>query len=114
MADPKMKPPSHLSKPAAAWWREVAVEFAADSHHRHLLTLACEALDRCRAARRAIDRHGLTYTDRFGAPRTRPEVAVERDSRLAFARLLAQLGLDEDSPLDGRTAPRAGKAGGTR
>ena len=109
-----MNAPSHLSKPAAAWWREVADEFEADSHHRHLLTLACEALDRCRDARRMIGKHGLTYTDRFGAPRTRPEVAVERDSRLAFARLLAQLGLDEQSPLDGRTVPRAGKAGGAK
>lgn len=109
-----MKPPSHLSKPAATWWREVAAEFAADSHHQHLLTLACEALDRCRAARRAIDKNGLTYTDRFGAPRTRPEVAVERDSRLAFARLLTQLGLDDEVSLDGRMSPRTGKAGGTR
>ena len=51
-------------------------------------------------ARAAIAQDGATYIDRFGAPRTRPEIAIERDSRQAFARLLAQLDLRPPSPFD--------------
>ena len=36
----------------------------------------------------------MVYLDRFGAPRTRPEVRIENDSRLAFARLVKALDLD--------------------
>ena len=38
---------------------------------------------------------GLTYLDRFGVPRGAAEVAIERDSRLAFARLIRELDLDQ-------------------
>jgi hypothetical protein len=44
-------------------------------------------------AREAIEEHGMIFEDRFGQPITRPQVAIERDSRLAFARLITQLGL---------------------
>lgn len=109
------KPPSHLRKPTAAWWSEVVASFDAESQHVRLLTLACEAWDRADQARKALAKHGITYRDRFGAPRARPEVAIERDSRLAFARLLKDLGLDDDAPKrDGRTVPQAAKPGGTR
>ena len=63
-----------------------------------LLTLASEAWDRGQQARKLLATHGLVYVDRFGAPRARPEVAIERDSRLAFARLLRELDLDIDPP----------------
>jgi hypothetical protein len=49
------------------------------------------------AAREAIATHGITYQDRFGAPRVRPEVAIERDARLAFARLIRALRLDVEA-----------------
>lgn len=39
---------------------------------------------------------GLTYEDRFKQPRVRPEVAIERDGRIAFARLVRELRLDVD------------------
>ena len=44
----------------------------------------------------------MTYEDRFGAPRARPEVAIERDSRLAIARLVRELGLDVATPANSR------------
>ena len=69
-------------------------DYELDDHHVHLLTLAAEALDRAHEARVALKREGLTFTDRFGSPKIRPEAAVERDSRLSFARLLRELGLD--------------------
>jgi hypothetical protein len=45
-----------------------------------------------------IAKHCLTYTDRFGAPRKRPEVSVEESARIAFARLTRELDLDCGSP----------------
>jgi hypothetical protein len=107
-------PESHLRPATRRWIEHVREHWVLDQHHDRLLVLAGEAFDRATAAREAIDKHGITYTDRFGAPRTRPEVAVERDARLAFARLLRQLDLDApgvpSSPL--ALGPRRG--GGRR
>ena len=41
---------------------------------------------------------GTTFIDRFGQPRARPEIAIERDSTIAFARLTRELDLDAGSP----------------
>ncbi len=89
--------PAHLRRPTAAWWRAVVREYAVQEHHRRLLTAAAEAWDRMSEAREALAEHGTVFTDRFGAPRARPEIAIERDSRLAFARLLRELDLRGDS-----------------
>ena len=82
------QPPQHLRAGTAAWFKQVVAEYNFDSHHYLLLTKACEAFDRSEEAREAIAKHGAIYEDRFGAPRARPEIAIERDSRLAFARAL--------------------------
>lgn len=97
--------PKHLSEDVATWWRQVNREFELEPHHLRLLTLAAEAWDRCQQARFVIAQNGLTYEDRFGAPRARPEVAVERDSRLAFARLLRELDLDAVPPPEALRPP---------
>ena len=86
--------PGHLSRDAKAWWRDVVQDYGLDPHHLKLLRAACEAWDRHEQARKAVRKHGLTYTDRFGQPRARPEVAIERDSRIQFARLLRELDLE--------------------
>jgi phage terminase small subunit len=91
--------PEHLEPATKAWWERVVAEWALDDHHVRLLTLAAESWDRCQAARQVLGDLGLSYVDRFGAPRTRPEVAIERDSRTAFARLLRALDLDAEPPL---------------
>lgn len=100
-----MKSPKHLSIDTAVWWESVANEYALEPHHVRLLTLACEAWDRCQQAREILDREGLTFTDRFNCPKTRPEVAVERDNRIAFARLVRELDLDIDGPPEAPRAP---------
>jgi len=94
--------PPHLSDATREWWRSVVSEYDLEPHHLRLLTLAGEAWDRCRQAREALAESGLIYEDRFGQPRARPEVAIERDSRIAFARLLRELGLDIQEPGDSR------------
>jgi len=83
----------------------VVDDFELEPHHVRLLTLAAESWDRCTQAREALAEHGLTYTDRFDQPRARPEVAVERDSRIAFARLVRELALDVDEPAEGSRPP---------
>lgn len=99
--------PKHLSAAARKWWRTVVEEYACGPHELHLLTLAAEALDRCTAARQAIEQHGLTYLDPKRGPRMRPEVVIERDSRAAFARLIKQLDLDDDGlPVPGARSHR--------
>ena len=87
-------PPPHLSDESAAWWRAVVAHYDLLDHHVRLLRLACESWDRAQTARRALERHGTTYTDRFGSPRARPEVAIERDARIGFQRALRELNLD--------------------
>ena len=93
-------PPAHRRPSTAEWWRGVVDDFALEPHQLRLMQLACEAWDRCQEARAALTENGLTYTDRFGAPRARPEVAIERDGRIAFARLLRELALDVTAPAE--------------
>jgi phage terminase small subunit len=92
------KPPNHLSATARKWWASTAATFELEAHHLHLLTLAAEMLDRAAQARAVLDKLGLTYEDRFGAPRARPEVNAERHAKIAFARLLRELDLDGEPP----------------
>lgn len=89
-----MKAPNFLSNEAKAWWTSVDNEYALDPHHYKLLEMACSTWDRCTRAREVIDHDGPTYIDRYGQPKARPEVAIERDSRIAFARLVRELDLD--------------------
>jgi phage terminase small subunit len=102
------KPPPHLSTRAKKWWSRVVADYELEPHHLLLLGKAAEAWDRAEEAREAVDREGLTYSDRFGQPRLRPEVAVERDSRIAFARLIRELSLDVEPPADSRPPRRPG------
>jgi phage terminase small subunit len=93
----KSKPPAHLQPATRDWFTQVVADYDLESHHLKLLTLAGESWDRGCQAREALAKHGLTFTDRWGAPRGRPEIGVERDSRIAFARLCRELDLDEDT-----------------
>ncbi len=99
------KAPAHLATATAEWWLTVLRTWELDEHHVRLLTLAAEAFDRAVQAREVLHRRGLTYKDRFGQPKPRPEVAIERDSRTAFARLLRELDLDVDGPREDPRPP---------
>jgi P27 family predicted phage terminase small subunit len=106
--------PAHLADETREWWVTVATEYQLESHHRRLLTLACESWDRGVQAREALAAHGTTYTDRWGQPRARPEVAMERDARIGFARLVRELALDIEPPDDTGRPPRIEKGVGRR
>jgi len=88
------KPPAHLSAATRRWWSSVAADFELEPHHLRLLTLAGEAWDRCVQAREQVALEGIMYRNRFNEPRPHPAVAIERDSRLAFARMIREIGLD--------------------
>src|SRR5215218_3170208 len=96
------EPPEHLSDQTAAWWRAVLQDYELEPHHLRLLQAAGEAWDRYRQARSALAEHGLTFTDEKGMVRARPEAAIERDNRIAFARLVRELDLDTDGPAEPR------------
>jgi phage terminase small subunit len=106
MAQNRPKAPAHLRTATARWWRSVLDDFALEDHHVRLLTLAATAWDRAEQAREAIDALGPTFSDRFGQPKSRPEIAVERDSMVTFCRVLRELDLDVDPPAE-RSRPPA-------
>ncbi|MET4127165.1 P27 family phage terminase small subunit [Roseovarius sp. MBR-6] len=95
--------PSHLSPEAAQWWCEVVEAYALEPHHMKLLRLACESFDRCQQARAAIDRDGITVPA-GDSVKSHPAIAIERDSRLAFARILREMDLDTE-PVQDRRPP---------
>ena len=97
-AQPAPKPPSHLQPGTRKWFASVIENYDLEEHHLRLLILAGESWDRTVAAREVLDREGLTFVDRFGSPRARPEIGIERDSRIAFARLVRELDLDVAPP----------------
>ena len=99
--------PAHLAPPTRKWFGAVLENYALEDHHVRLLTLAAESWDRGQEARAGLVEHGLTYADRFGAPHARPEVAIERDSRLQFARLVRELDLDVEAPPPAASRPPA-------
>lgn len=85
-------------------------EYELGQHHVKLLTLLCEALDRGEHARETIAASGAYVRDRFGQLKAHPAVAVERDARIAVARLTRELDLDGDPAPDPRP-PRRGYVG---
>ena len=64
------KAPVHLKPHSAAWFDGVMSVFELAPHHVHLLTLACDALDRGAQAREALSTNGITYIDARGFPKS--------------------------------------------
>jgi phage terminase small subunit len=86
--------PKHLKTIGRVLFNSVTRDYDLQSHHIALLTLACEARDRAEEARAAIAKDGAYVDGRYGL-KAHPAIAVERDSRLAFGRLLRQLDLED-------------------
>jgi phage terminase small subunit len=92
-----MKTPSHLRPATKRWFAEMSGLYAMEPQHLELLTLAAEARDRAEQARARIAQDGAYVEGRYGL-RAHPAIAVERDARLAFARLVRELQLDDQQP----------------
>ncbi len=100
------KPPEYFTPEIKGWWKLVVATYVLDAHHILLLTAACEAWDRMQEARKTIAVEGAYYADRHGNHKAHGAVAVERDSRVAFARLLRELDLDVDPPKEATRPPQ--------
>jgi phage terminase small subunit len=93
-------PPAHLRPSGSALFSSVLAEFELNPAETELLLAACVALDRLTEAREILDRDGLIVDGRAG-PRAHPACQIERDSRVAFDRILARLhltGVAADAP----------------
>lgn len=88
-------PPDHLQDVARRFWCDVQTTYAiSDPAGLRLLRLACEALQTAESARQVLEREGLTYLDRFGAPRPRPEARLQTAAMTTFRALVRELRLD--------------------
>jgi len=100
--------PAHLSRGVRRWIHGILTDFELEPRHIRLLILAGESWDRGQEARARIDAEGLTVNDRFGQARQHPCIAIERDCRIAFARLLRETGLDTEGVEPPKRPPRTG------
>jgi P27 family predicted phage terminase small subunit len=103
--------PKHLRKETRQWFNAVQRGWELEEHHIKILTAAAECWDRLQMARETIARDGMTTPTRDGGLKGHPCLAVERDCRIAFARLLRELQLDVEPPEESRI-PRLYATGG--
>jgi P27 family predicted phage terminase small subunit len=95
-----VKAPEHLSLEARDLWSQLQKQYGiTDTAGLLLLTTALESWDRLAMARRQLETEGLVITDRFGAARQNPLVAIERDSRSIMLRAFKALRLDIPEPV---------------
>jgi P27 family predicted phage terminase small subunit len=95
------QPPSHLNQRAKRLWRKISEAYQLGPDHKELLLRLTEAVTRLDSVRETVDSDGLVVRDRFGQDRAHPLAQIEVQTRTQIARLLDQLGLDEDAR-DGR------------
>ena len=97
--DPLMSAPRHLSNAMRKWVARVCEKYEVAENDFKLLVMAAESWDLAENARIVIRKRGVSYLDRFGQPRQRPECAVLRDSRIAFIRIMRELNLEHETPV---------------
>jgi len=100
---PKLKSnggvPAHLAKAEADLFAKIVRAYGLhDEVSRQILEEACTSLMRAREAREAVDREGISYTDRWGQPKRHPLCDVERDARAAALSAFRQLNLEMPRP----------------
>ena len=88
--------PKHLNTRARHLWHEIANDYPLGPDHLELLLRLTEAVSRLDAMRATLDTEGLTSPDRFGQARAHPLVVAEIQTRAQVARMLDQLGLEDD------------------
>lgn len=75
------KAPNHISAAAKKLWNQILTEYQFDdAAGLVILRTALEAFDRAQAARKAINKDGMTVKGRDGQIRSHPLLTVERDN----------------------------------
>ena len=98
----------HLRKPTRDWFDSVLESYELEEHHRRLLLAAAECWDQSQLAREQLAEGGLTFTDRFGQERPRPQTTIEKDAKILFSRLVRELQLDHEPPRETRIPRQSG------
>jgi phage terminase small subunit len=110
MTSPDRLPPAPkgLRTAQRRLWREIVASFELEDHHLRILEAACRELDRAEAAEDTIAAEGEYITnERSKAVKPHPAGQVARSARLAAARLLRELGLEDDVHVDVRRLSRS-------
>lgn len=92
-----VRAPRGLSTRSRRFWNTITAEWSLDVQYLELLRQCCQAMDRVDEARTVLEREGLTVVDRYGQTKPHPCVNVERDARIAVARLIRELNLSESA-----------------
>ena len=100
--------PVFLAETGRTFWQRIVGEFDLDSAALQLLAVACKQLDRIAESRALLAKETMVYVDRFGQPREHPAVSIERNASVVFARLVRELALDVEPPVDSRPPRRPG------
>jgi phage terminase small subunit len=101
----KPRAPAHLAPATRTWFTSVCRDYVLEQHHLRLLQAAGECWDRLQEARQTLARDGLTIATGDGGLKAHPCVAIERDARIGFARLIRELDLDVEAPVSTRSGP---------
>jgi phage terminase small subunit len=101
-------PPSHLSKRAAAFWKQLNDKFIFEAHDLERLRTVCDSMDLVDACETAIKKDGRFVPDRYGVPKAHPAIVVARDARQLLLRGLRELCVDVELPEEPRV-PRQGR-----
>ena len=103
--------PDHLRSGGAAFFTNVAIEYAIDdAAGLALLSRAAECVDRMAAAQAAIAEHGELVSDRYGGVKLNPACNLEKDARSGFLAAMRALNLDLEPLRDGPGRPPEGNA----
>jgi hypothetical protein len=113
---PRYPRPRGLKTRGRRFWDLVLDRWELTASERELLCECCGLLDEIEDLRRAIGRDGATVLGSAGQPVTHPAFRELRQTRLALARLLAQLALPEDdgTSLSSPASSKARRAAETR
>jgi P27 family predicted phage terminase small subunit len=92
-------PPKELGKAGRKLWGEVVTGLAANidlpARERTILATACSQADQNAALKEALDSEGITVRGAAGQWRLNAAATELRQGRLALARLLAEVCLDQ-------------------
>jgi phage terminase small subunit len=92
---PPPEPPERLSPTMKRWWTTVTHTYVLESHHQLLLEAAADSWDLMTQARETVRREGLTVPTGNGGTKKNPACDIELHNKIAFARLVRELDLDD-------------------